>query len=133
MKPSLQGGGFFTCACHPRERGDPWRRIRGSTRFAPPWAPAFAGVRDHPRIGAWMVPHFFFRVRPVYNNLMSQPRTLFEKIWDRHVVHREKDGTSVLYIDLHLTHEVTTPQAFEGLRAAGRVVRRPDRTIAVAD
>ncbi|GIL39184.1 3-isopropylmalate dehydratase large subunit [Roseiterribacter gracilis] len=64
---------------------------------------------------------------------MSQPRTLFEKIWDRHVVHREQDGTSVLYIDLHLTHEVTTPQAFEGLRAAGRKVRRPDRTIAVAD
>jgi 3-isopropylmalate/(R)-2-methylmalate dehydratase large subunit len=58
---------------------------------------------------------------------------LFEKIWDRHLVHREQDGTSVLYIDLHLTHEVTSPQAFEGLRLAGRKVRRPDRTLAVPD
>ena len=65
---------------------------------------------------------------------MSQaPRTLFEKIWDSHVVHRQDDGTSVLYIDRHLVHEVTSPQAFEGLRNAGRVVRRPDATLAVAD
>ena len=61
------------------------------------------------------------------------PRTLFEKIWDSHVVHRQDDGTCVIYIDRHLVHEVTSPQAFEGLRMAERPVRRPDATIAVAD
>jgi 3-isopropylmalate/(R)-2-methylmalate dehydratase large subunit len=61
------------------------------------------------------------------------PRTLFEKIWDSHVVHRQDDGTCVIYIDRHLVHEVTSPQAFEGLRMANRPVRRPDATIAVAD
>ncbi|MCB9959013.1 MAG: 3-isopropylmalate dehydratase large subunit [Rhodospirillaceae bacterium] len=61
------------------------------------------------------------------------PRTLFDKIWDAHVVHRQEDGTCVLYIDRHLVHEVTSPQAFEGLRMAGRKVRRPDATLAVAD
>ena len=61
------------------------------------------------------------------------PRTLFDKIWDAHVVDTLPDGTALLYIDLHLTHEVTTPQAFEGLRAAGRKVRRPDATLAVVD
>jgi 3-isopropylmalate/(R)-2-methylmalate dehydratase large subunit len=61
------------------------------------------------------------------------PRTLFDKIWDAHVVERLGDGTCVLYIDRHLVHEVTSPQAFEGLRAAGRRVRRPDATIAVVD
>ena len=64
---------------------------------------------------------------------MTKPRTLFDKIWDSHVVHRQDDGTCVLYIDRHLVHEVTSPQAFEGLRMAGRKVRRPDATIAVAD
>jgi 3-isopropylmalate/(R)-2-methylmalate dehydratase large subunit len=59
-------------------------------------------------------------------------RTLYDKIWDAHVV-AEADGEAVLYIDLHLIHEVTTPQAFSGLRAAGRTVRRPERTLAVAD
>jgi 3-isopropylmalate/(R)-2-methylmalate dehydratase large subunit len=63
----------------------------------------------------------------------SKPRTLFDKIWDSHVVERLPDGTCVLYIDRHLVHEVTSPQAFEGLRMAGRKVRRPDCTIAVAD
>ncbi len=61
------------------------------------------------------------------------PRTLFEKIWDNHVVHRQDDGTCVIYVDRHLVHEVTSPQAFEGLRMANRPVRRPDATIAVAD
>jgi 3-isopropylmalate/(R)-2-methylmalate dehydratase large subunit len=61
------------------------------------------------------------------------PRTLFEKIWDAHVVDRQDDGTCVIYIDRHLVHEVTSPQAFEGLRMANRPVRRPDATIAVAD
>ncbi|HTJ91159.1 MAG TPA: 3-isopropylmalate dehydratase large subunit, partial [Acidocella sp.] len=60
-------------------------------------------------------------------------RTLFDKIWDAHVVERMEDGTCVLYIDRHLVHEVTSPQAFEGLRLAGRQVRRADATIAVAD
>ncbi len=63
----------------------------------------------------------------------NQPRTLFDKIWDSHVVRRQEDGTCTLYIDRHLVHEVTSPQAFEGLRMAGRHVRRPDATLAVAD
>ena len=61
------------------------------------------------------------------------PRTLYEKIWDNHVVSRQDDGTCLLYIDRHLVHEVTSPQAFEGLRMAGRAVRRPDATVAVPD
>lgn len=61
------------------------------------------------------------------------PRTLFDKVWDSHVVDRLEDGTCVLYIDRHLVHEVTSPQAFEGLRLAGRPVRRPEGTIAVVD
>ncbi len=61
------------------------------------------------------------------------PQTLFEKIWGAHVVHQSGDGTCVLYIDRHLVHEVTSPQAFEGLRMAGRKVRRPENTLAVAD
>ncbi len=61
------------------------------------------------------------------------PRTLFDKIWDAHVVERLGDGTCVLYIDRHLVHEVTSPQAFEGLRVAGRRVRRVENTIAVVD
>jgi len=64
---------------------------------------------------------------------MTAPRTLFDKIWDSHLVDQQADGTCVLYIDRHLTHEVTTPQAFEGLRDAKRKVRRLDATLAVAD
>jgi 3-isopropylmalate/(R)-2-methylmalate dehydratase large subunit len=64
---------------------------------------------------------------------MPKPRTLFDKIWDSHLVHRQDDGTCLLYIDRHLVHEVTSPQAFEGLRAAGRKVHRPQATLAVAD
>ena len=63
----------------------------------------------------------------------AKPRTLFDKIWDSHVVEKLPDGTCILYIDRHLLHEVTSPQAFEGLRMAGRKLRRPDLTIAVAD
>ncbi len=63
----------------------------------------------------------------------ARPQTLFDKIWDAHVVETLPDGTALLYIDLHLTHEVTTPQAFDGLRAAGRRVRRPEATLAVVD
>jgi 3-isopropylmalate/(R)-2-methylmalate dehydratase large subunit len=61
------------------------------------------------------------------------PRTLYDKIWDDHVVHTADDGTCLLYIDRHLVHEVTSPQAFEGLRMAGRKVRAPEKTIAVPD
>ncbi|MBN8530837.1 MAG: 3-isopropylmalate dehydratase large subunit [Alphaproteobacteria bacterium] len=60
-------------------------------------------------------------------------RTLYDKIFDAHLVHQREDGTCILYIDRHLVHEVTSPQAFEGLRMAGRKVRRPDATLAVAD
>ena len=65
--------------------------------------------------------------------MASKPRTLYEKIWDTHVVERREDGTCILYIDRHLVHEVTSPQAFEALRLAGRTVRRPDLTLAVPD
>ncbi len=61
------------------------------------------------------------------------PQTLFDKIWDAHVVDKTEDGTCVLYIDRHLVHEVTSPQAFEGLRMAGRKVRRVENTVAVVD
>ena len=61
------------------------------------------------------------------------PRTMFEKIWDAHVVKSEEGKPTVLYVDLHLVHEVTSPQAFDGLRMAGRSVRRTDLTVAVAD
>ena len=64
---------------------------------------------------------------------MSAPKTLFDKIWDAHVVHQQDDGTCLIYIDRHLVHEVTSPQAFEGLRNNNRVVRAPNRTLAVAD
>lgn len=64
---------------------------------------------------------------------MSAPKTLYDKIWDAHVVSQDEDGTCLLYIDRHLVHEVTSPQAFEGLRMAGRKVRAPEKTIAVPD
>lgn len=64
---------------------------------------------------------------------MSAPRTLYDKIWDDHVVDQQEDGTCLLYIDRHLVHEVTSPQAFEGLRMAGRKVRHPEKTLAVVD
>ena len=64
---------------------------------------------------------------------MSTPRTLFDKIWDAHLVHKDEDGSSLIYIDRHLVHEVTSPQAFEGLRQTGRQVSAPERTLAVAD
>mgnify|MGYP003339251934 CR=1 FL=1 len=63
----------------------------------------------------------------------SAPRTLYDKIFDDHVVDRQDDGSCLLYIDRHLVHEVTSPQAFEGLRMGGRKVRAPQRTLAVVD
>ncbi len=67
------------------------------------------------------------------NQTSSPPRTLLDKIWDQHVVHSEAGEPTILYVDLHLVHEVTSPQAFEGLRLAGRPVRQPSRTIATPD
>ena len=64
---------------------------------------------------------------------MANPRTLFDKIWDAHLVKEVEDGAAIIYIDRHLVHEVTSPQAFEGLRLAGRKVRSPERTLAVPD
>ena len=62
-----------------------------------------------------------------------KPRTLFDKIWDYHLINTQEDGASLIYIDRHLVHEVTSPQAFEGLRMSGRKVNSPNRTLAVAD
>ncbi|WP_439816350.1 3-isopropylmalate dehydratase large subunit [Zavarzinia sp. CC-PAN008] len=64
---------------------------------------------------------------------MGAAKTLYDKIWDSHLVEEQADGTALLYIDRHLVHEVTSPQAFEGLRVAGRQIHRPDATVAVAD
>ena len=64
---------------------------------------------------------------------MAKPRTLYDKIWDDHMVDEQPDGTCLLYIDRHLVHEVTSPQAFEGLRASGRKMRAPEKTLAVVD
>src|SRR5512135_581053 len=64
---------------------------------------------------------------------MSQPRTIFEKLWEAHLVRHAPGELALLYIDLHLVHEVTSPQAFDGLRAAKRRVRRADRTVATVD
>ncbi|MCI0465910.1 MAG: aconitase family protein, partial [Beijerinckiaceae bacterium] len=64
---------------------------------------------------------------------MGKARTLYDKIWDDHLVHAEPDGVSLIYIDRHLVHEVTSPQAFEGLRLSGRRVRAPQKTLAVVD
>ena len=61
------------------------------------------------------------------------PQTLYDKIWNEHMVHQQADGTTLLYVDRHLIHEVTSPQAFEGLRLAKRKVRKPNLTLAVAD
>src|SRR3954470_9788705 len=63
----------------------------------------------------------------------SKPTTLYDKIWHDHLVHEADDGTCLIYIDRHLVHEVTSPQAFEGLRATGRKVHAPEKTLAVVD
>ena len=61
------------------------------------------------------------------------PKTLYDKIWDDHLVHQQNDGTTLLYVDRHLVHEVTSPHAFEGLRLKKRKLRRPELTLAVPD
>src|SRR5262245_14425735 len=70
---------------------------------------------------------------PILRSAQDDSKTLLDKLWDAHVVHQPSDGPPLLYIDLHLVHEVTSPQAFDGLREAGRRVRRPDRTFATVD
>jgi hypothetical protein len=70
---------------------------------------------------------------PSLRRIMNAPRTLYEKIWDDHVVPTEDDGTDLLFVDLHLVHEVTSPQAFEALELSGRTVHRPDLTLATID
>ncbi len=65
--------------------------------------------------------------------MTTKPRNLFEKIWDQHIVHAEEGRQTILYVDLHLVHEVTSPQAFEALRLSGRTVRRPERTLSTVD
>src|SRR4029078_9877729 len=65
--------------------------------------------------------------------MSTKPRTLFEKIWDNHVVYDESGRQTILYIDLHLVHEVTSPQAFDGLRMTGRKIRRPELTLSTVD
>src|SRR5688572_22099536 len=65
--------------------------------------------------------------------MSTAPRTMFQKIWDNHVVHAESGKQTILYIGLQLVHEGTSPQAFEGLRLAGRKVRRPEKTVATPD
>src|SRR3984893_15940508 len=64
---------------------------------------------------------------------MSKPTTLYDKIWNDHLVHEADDGTCLIYIDRHLVHEATSPQAFEGLRTTGRKVRAPEKTLAAGD
>ena len=64
---------------------------------------------------------------------MAKPRTLYDKIWEDHLVDEQPDGTCLIYVDRHLVHEVTSPQAFEGLRLSGRKVRAPEKTLAVVD
>ena len=61
------------------------------------------------------------------------PKTLYDKIWNDHLIHQDDEGNALLYVDRHLVHEVTSPQAFEGLRMQGRKVRRPELTLAVPD
>src|ERR1700752_223706 len=72
-------------------------------------------------VSSWSVPE------------MAKPRTLYDKIWDDHLVDMQPDGTGLIYIDRHLVHEVTSPQAFEGLRMSGRKVHAPQKTLAVVD
>ena len=67
------------------------------------------------------------------HNIVMPPRTIIEKLWDAHVVHEQPGAPTLLYIDLHLVHEVTSPQAFQGLRDRGLKVRRPDLTVATTD
>src|SRR5450759_1681086 len=99
-----------------------------ATAGPPPARPVMTGCRGP------LVPFPFRRRRSRADpRTMSRPRTLVEKIWDDHVVAEDPGAPALLAIDLHLVHEVTSPQAFTGLRQRGLTVRRPDRTVATAD
>src|SRR5919106_1597067 len=73
------------------------------------------------------------RTRRMGRTLMDRPKTLVEKVWEKHVVRSAEGEPDLIYVDLHLVHEVTSPQAFEGIRLAGRGVRRPELTLATMD
>ena len=77
--------------------------------------------------------HHVATPRTSINTSSDGPRTMYDKIWDDHIVEGSSDGSALLYIDRHLVHEVTSPQAFEGLEQAGRPVRRPDCTLVTVD
>src|ERR1019366_9258218 len=105
----------------------------GPARRCPP-SQALLSARPSRQVGAYCRTHHRARSEGRFQGIGApMPRTLFEKILDAHVVSGEPDGTTLLYIDRHLVHEVTSPQAFEGLRVAGRAVHRPQATLAVAD
>src|SRR6516225_8185428 len=87
-------------------------------------------VRAKPRLIAQPK---FLEPTPMSKPTTSKPTTVYDKIWNDHLVHEAEDGTCLIYIDRHLVHEVTSPQAFEGLRASGRKVRAPEKTLAVVD
>ena len=93
------------------------------------------GAPNHAETGNAVggAPVLLLRGGPAAATIGGMPQTLSEKVWDRHVVHREDGQPDLLYIDLHLVHEVTSPQAFDGLRMHGRTVRRPDLTVATMD
>ena len=111
-------------------RGAPGRSARDLAQLAPGPGAGGARRRRHRRVpGTGRHAQGAHRRR---RPLMA-PRTLSEKIWDAHVVHAAEGEPDLLFIDLHLVHEVTSPQAFDGLRLAGRTVRRPDLTVATAD
>ena len=105
--------------------------LRSARAQLPPAAPraALGGVRGLRGATSrrWLSSHVFLQPST------TGPRTLYDKIFDDHVVDMTSDGTALIYIDRHLVHEVTSPQAFEGLAAAGRPVRRPDCTLATVD
>ncbi len=88
-------------------------------------------MAQNAQLAAKIIDQVFFR--DLKTMASGKPRTLYDKIWDDHLVDEQPDGTCLLYIDRHLVHEVTSPQAFEGLRASGRKVRSPEKTLAVVD
>src|SRR5260370_26669203 len=139
----------ITCATCAAKRAASPRTSRPSASWSPSRPRRPPGVRGarssrrrnpgttrpcaRPRARRRSRPAMAFRKKSATPPPPPPPRTLFEKIWDNHVVHRQDDGTCVIYVDRHLVHEVTSPQPFEGLRLANRPVRQPDATIAVAD
>src|SRR5215475_3194831 len=77
--------------------------------------------------------HLYILCQRRFRSIQGMPRTLYDRIWEDHLVDQQPDGTCLIYIDRHLVHEVTSPQAFEGLRVSGRKVRAPEKTLCVVD